>query len=485
MGRSVTPADSTSKHPTSGPSRENTPFDELRAGLRGPLILPADPGYDDARRLFNAMIDRRPAAIAQCLGTADVVHAVNFARAHGLRLSVRGGGHNVAGQAIVDGGLVIDLSKMRAVRVDARARRLWAEGGATWAEVDRESQLFGLATPGGLVSSTGIGGFTLGGGIGWLAREHGLACDNLVGAEVVSSAGSVIQVSASEHPDLLWALRGGGGNFGVVTSFEYQLHEVGPVVYGGALFYRRDRAAELLRRYAAFAADAPERLTTLVVLLTGPPAPFLPPEVHGRPMIAFAACFDGPKEAGESALRPLRAALGEPVADLLGPLPYSALQGMFDASAPPGRLHYWKSHHLKELDAKTAEAIVRAADAATSPLTEVHLHQLGGRSSREPPGGSAFSGRSSAFVLNLIAQWAEPGESDANRRWAREAWEQLRGHATGEVYVNFLTETGPEAVRSAYGEAQLARLSAIKARYDPGDLFRATHHIEGSSRAPT
>ncbi|MCI4339733.1 MAG: FAD-binding oxidoreductase [Thermoplasmata archaeon] len=480
----MTPAESSRTPPTNAPVPANAPFEELRAGLRGALLLPADPGYEAARHLFNAMVDRRPAAIAQCVGTADVVHAVNFARAQGLRLSVRGGGHNVAGQAIVDGGLVIDLSRMRAVRVDSRARRLWAQGGATWGDVDRESQLFGLATPGGLVSSTGIGGFTLGGGIGWLAREHGLACDNLVGAEVVSSTGTVLQVSASDHPDLLWALRGGGGNFGVVTSIEYALHPVGPGVYGGALFYRREHAAELLTRYATFAAHAPERLTTLVVLMTGPPGPFLPAEVHGRPLIAFAACFDGSKEDGAAALGPLREALGAPVADLMGPIPYTVLQGLFDASAPTGRLHYWKSHHLKQLDASAAAEIVRAANAAASPFTEVHLHQLGGRSLHEPEGGAAFSNRSSPFILNLIAQWTQPAETEANVRWARESWDRIRPHATGDVYVNFLTETEPAAVASAYGKSQLGRLRELKTKYDPDDLFRATHRVDGAGRPP-
>ena len=473
----MTPAATPRKPTATNPTVPTPPFDELRAGLRGPLLLPTESGYESARQVFNAMIDRRPAAIARCLGTADVAHAVNFARAHGLRLSVKGGGHNVAGQAIVEGGLVLDLSGMRAVRVDLRERTLWAQGGCTWADVDRESQLFGLATPGGLVSSTGVGGFTLGGGFGWLSREHGLACDNLLGAELVTATGTVLQVSAQDHPDLLWALRGGGGNFGVVTSLQFQLHHVGPVVYGGAWFFRRDRAAELLTRYAEFARRAPKELTTLVVLLNAPPAPFLPAEVHGAPMIAFAACYDGSPDAGGAALRPLKEALGTPVADLMGPIPYTALQSMFDASAPTGRRHYWKSHHLRDLDLPTAKSVVRAADTATSPLTEVHLHHLGGRAAEPPAGGSAYSNRSAPFVLNLIAQWTTPGETDANGAWAKDSWERLRVHATGEVYVNFLTETEPEEVRAAYAKESLQRLRSLKERYDPEHLFRATHHV--------
>jgi hypothetical protein len=459
-------------------------FSDLRAGLRGPLLLPGEPGFDEARRVFNGLIDRRPAAIAQCSGTADVVHAVNFGRTQGIRVSVRGGGHNVAGLAVCEGGLVIDLSRMRSVRVDPTGRRVWVQGGATWAEVDRETQLFGLATPGGLVSSTGVAGFTLGGGIGWLAREHGLASDNLVGAEVVLANGSVRTASATENADLFWALRGGGGNFGVVTSFEYQLHEVGPVVYGGALFYRRDHAVELLEKYARFASTAPEKLTTLVVLLTGPPAPFLPPDTHGKPMIAFAGCYDGSAAKGEAALRPLREALGTPVADLFGPIPYTSLQSMFDASAPPGRLHYWKSHHLRELNGATAAALVRMANSAPSLFAEMHLHQLGGRSARPPEGGSAYSSRGAPFILNLIGQWTQPNETETNIQWVRDGWEGLRPHATGDVYVNFLAETDVRSVKASYGTEQFRRLEALKAKYDPENLFRANHNVPPSGGTP-
>jgi FAD/FMN-containing dehydrogenase len=337
--------------------------------------------------------------------------------------------------------------------------------------------MFGLATPGGLVSGTGVAGFTLGGGIGWLARQHGLACDNLVGAEVVTASGSIVHVGGSENPELLWALRGGGGNFGVVSSFEFQLHEVGPVVYGGALFYPRSRAVELLGKYASFAAGAPEPLTTLVAMVTGPPAPFLPPEFHGQPMIAFAACFNGAAKDGEKALAPLRASLGTPTADLVGPLPYTALQSMFDPSAPPGRLHYWKSHRLAKLTQGAAEALVQSANAARSPFSEMHLHQLGGQAAREPAGGAAFSNRNAAFVVNIIAQWADPAGNDVNIQWARESWERIRPHATGSAYVNFLAESEPDAVRAAYGAAEYDRLASIKAKLDPDELFRATHRI--------
>ena len=467
---------------TPGSTATSPPYLDLKNGIRGSLLLPGDQGFDDARRIFNAMIDRRPAAIARCRGTADVVHAVNFARAHGLTVSVRGGGHNVAGQAICEGGLVIDLSGMTSVRVDPAGHRAWVEGGATWGEVDRETQLFGLATPGGLVSQTGVGGFTLGGGIGWLAREHGLACDNLVGAELVTASGSVVQVGPASEPDLLWALRGGGGNFGVVTSFEFQLHEVGPVVYGGAMFFPREGAAELLGRYAKFAPSAPEKLTTLVVLVTAPPAPFLPSEWHGRPVLALAFCYDGPSSEGERALQPLREKLGLPIADLTGPIPYTALQSMFDMSAPAGRLHYWKSHHLRALDGPTIAALLQCAQSPPSPFTEVHLHQLGGRAADAPPGGSAYSRRESPFLVNLISQWADPAETSANTRWAKESWERLKPHATGGVYVNFLAETDIESVRSAYGTESFQRLVAIKERFDPANFFRATHNIPPPAR---
>ena len=441
------------------------------------MLLPGEPAYEAGRRVFNGMVDRHPLAIIQCQGVADVVHAINFARTKGIAVSVRGGGHNVAGLAICEGGIVIDLSRMRSVHVDPSRRRVWVQGGATWADVDRETQLFGLASPGGLVSSTGVGGFTLGGGIGWLARQFGLACDNLVGAEVVGPSGSVTRASPSENPDLLWALRGGGGNFGVVTGFEFELHEVGPVVYGGAWFYRRDHAVDLLENYSKVVENASKKLTTLVAMVTGPPAPFLPPEVHGKPMIAFAFCYNGAPPEGEQALRPLRSALGTPVADLGGPIPYTALQGMFDPSAPFGRLHYWKSHHLSRLDRSTAEAVVRVANAAPSPFSEVHLHQLGGQYARDPDGGSAYSNRGAPFVLNLIGQWLEPGDSDKNRKWARDSWEGLKSKSTGRSYVNFLADTDGTSVESGYAPETFSRLRSIKHKFDPENFFRSNHNI--------
>ena len=469
----------------SGPSSrtlDDGSIADLKTGVRGEVLLPGTEEFDSGRRVFNALIDHRPLAIVQCHGVADVVHAVNFARTKGLTVSVRGGGHNVAGLAICDGGLVIDLSRMRGSRVDAAHHRLWVQGGATWADVDRETQLFGLASPGGLVSSTGVGGFTLGGGIGWLTRQYGLACDNLVGAELVTASGSTVRCSLGENPELLWALRGGGGNFGVVTGFEFELHEVGPVVYGGALFYRREDAVSLLGRYAHFARAAPERLTTLVALVTGPPAPFLPPDVHGKPMIAFAFCYNGSPPEGEAALRPLREALGSPVADLGGPIPYTTLQRMFDLSAPFGRLHYWKAHHLKALDAETAEDVVRAANAAPSPCSEVHLHQLGGQYAREPVGGSAYSNRDAPFVLNLIGQWTDRAHTEVNRDWARESWERLKVRSTGRNYLNFLAETDGPSVESGYGRAQFDRLRTIKDKYDPENFFRANHNVTPAGR---
>lgn len=464
------------------PSSSADRFADLRSGVRGEVITAGAPAYDEARRVFNSAIDRRPVAIVRCRGTADVVHAVNFARTQRLALSVRGGGHNVAGQAIVEGGVVVDLSAMRSVWVDPKGRRVRVQGGATWADVDRETQLFGLATPGGLVSGTGVAGFTLGGGIGWLVREFGLACDNLVGAEVVLATGSVLHVTETEHPELLWALRGGGGNFGVVTSFEFLLHEVGPVVYGGGLFYERDGADRRLAALAEFVKSAPEKLTTLVVLANAPPAPFLPAYLHGKPIMALAFCYDGATSDGEAALAPLKTALGPPVADLSGPLPFTALQSMFDATAPHGRRHYWKSLMFDELGEEHIGALLEQSARAPSPLTEIHIHQMGGAVRREPRGGSSFAHRDPSFIVNLVSQWIEPADDRRCTDWARQAWEALRPLSTGHVYVNFLTDTNANAVAPAYSTQALSRLAQVKDRYDPENLFRATHAIPARAR---
>jgi hypothetical protein len=347
--------------------------------LRGPVLRSGDDGYGEARRVWNGMIDRKPALIVRCTGAADVIAAVNFAREHRLLVAVRGGGHNVAGTAVCDGGIVVDLSPMKGIRVDPVARTAWAQPGVLWGEFDHETQAFGLATPGGIVTHTGIAGLTLGGGIGWLMRKHGLTCDNLLAADVVTAAGQLLHASPQEHPDLFWGLCGGGGNFGIVTSFEYRLHPVGPQVLAGVLLHTAERAGEVLRFYRDYIAAVPDELTTIVNLRKAPPAPFLPPHLHGRPVVIIGVCYAGDIAAGERVLAPLRA-FGAPLIDLIRPTAYTAHQGLFDASVPHGLRYYWKSEYLAALSDQAIDTLVAHAWQAPSPTSYTIMFQLGGPS---------------------------------------------------------------------------------------------------------
>src|SRR3954468_10950285 len=350
---------------------------EFAEAMRGQVLRPGDDGYEDARPIWNGAHDRRPALIARCAGVADVLRAVELARSENLLVAVRGGGHSIPGFSTCDDGLVIDLSGMQAVHVDPEARTARVEAGATWNVFDREAQEFGLATTGGLVSSTGVAGFTTGGGVGWLMRKHGLACDNLISADVVTADGRLVRASADENPELLWGLRGGGGNFGVVTSREYRLHPVGPMITGGAVFYPGEHAGEVLRVYRDWAQTAPDELTTLVNLLTCPPAPFLPEEWHGRPLVAVIGLHAGPADQAERALRPLREIV-PPVADLFGPMPYVAMQSLIDPLWGPGASSYMKAGFMRGLDDATIDTLVAQHASVTSPKTEIHVHHMGG-----------------------------------------------------------------------------------------------------------
>lgn len=448
---------------------------ELRDSMRGTVITAGDAGYDAARGVWNGAITRRPLAIAQVSGTADVVAALAFARDHDLRVAVRGGGHNVAGFSTCDGGLVIDLSALKGIRVDPAARTVRAQGGVLWGELDYETQAFGLATTGGLVSSTGIAGFTLGGGIGWLMRAHGVAADNLVAADVVLADGRAV----AADDELLWGLRGGGGNFGVVTSLEYRLHPVGPIVYGGVVFHPVERAAELLRFYQEWTRGLTDELTTMVIFLAAPPEPFVPPEMRGRQVVAVACCHTGTATEAADAFKPLRE-FGEPVADVLGPLPYTALQSMFDASAPRGLHAYWKTHHLPDLTAPAIGTIVEQASqlATLFPLSAIHLHHLEGAVSRTPSAEGSFSHRTSRFVLNILGQWSgSEAAAEPHVGWVRDTWEAMRQHASGDPYLNFLGSEGSTQVRAAYSDEVFARLTALKREYDPDNVFRLNQNI--------
>jgi hypothetical protein len=435
------------------------------------LIQPGDELYDEARKVWNGAIDRRPALIARCASPGDVAAALQLGRERELAIAVRGGGHSIAGLSVNDGGLVIDLSPMRAITVDLHRRTARAGAGVLWGELDAATQAHGLATVGGIVSHTGIAGLTLGGGIGWLMRKHGATVDNLLDADLVTVDGE--QVRAGEEPELLWGLRGGGGNFGIVTEFEYRLHEVGPTVLGGPLYYALEDGPEVLRRYRDFVADAPDELTTIVNLRQAPPLPFLPTELHGRPVVTIGACYAGPIEAGERLLAPLRE---KPLVDAISPRPYADLQRLFDPSVPHGWHYHWRSWELPPLTDAAIDTLVEQAARITSPRSYIIVFQLGGAVARG--GDSAFSQRDAAHDVNINAVWLE-GDPHAERhvQWVRDCYAALDPHARGRAYVNFLEDEGEDRVRAAYGAATHDRLVALKRRYDPQNVLRGNQNI--------
>ena len=451
--------------------------ERLRDSVQGLVIGPEDECYDDARAIWNGAIDRRPACIVRCTGVADVVAAVRFARERNLLVAVRSGGHGVGGHAVCDGGLVIDLSPMKGIRVDPATRTARAEAGVLWGELDRETQLFGLATVGGIVTHTGIAGLTLGGGIGWLMRKHGAAVDNLVSADVVTADGELVRASDDENPDLFWGIRGGGGNFGIVTSFEYRLHLVGPTVLAGPVFYALEDAPDVLRSYRELVAAAPDELTTIFELSVAPPAPFLPEEVHGEQIVMVGACWAGSPDEGAEVVRPLKH-LGRPIADLLEPKPYTALQSMFDPMVPHGWHRYWKSVELPPLTDVAIDALVEHAPPVTSPKSYCIVFQLGGALARVGEEETAFGQRDAAHNVNINAVWTED-DPDSGRHvaWARDYFDALQPHAGGRVYVNFLGEEGGDRVRQAYGDRSYERLVELKRAYDPTNFFRLNQNI--------
>ena len=449
-------------------------------GFRGDLIDAHHDDYDDARAVWNGIVDRRPALIARCGDAADVAAAVRFAAAHHHEVAVRGGGHNVAGTAVCDDGIVIDLSAMREVWVDPVARVAHVQGGALWSAVDRATQAHGLATTGGIVSHTGVGGLSLGGGIGWLMRKHGLTVDNLVAAEVVTAAGEIVQASTMSHPDLFWALRGGGGNFGVVTSFRFALHDVGPTVLAGPVFWAADDAADLLRFYREFLADAPDELGNIVRLGTIPPLPSIDAALHFRPAVAVSSCYAGPVEDGERVVRALRE-FGTPLVDLVGPTPYVDLQRGIDDTVPHGWHYYWKATDLTALSDEVIDVISDHAYRAGSPRSYAAMFHLGGAVARAPRDSTAYAGRAADHTIVIDAAWLpEQDRSVAatERRWAREFLDALGSHRAG-VYVNFLDSDDDETrVRDAYGNGTYARLAEVKAELDPDNLFHNNRNIE-------
>jgi FAD/FMN-containing dehydrogenase len=447
-------------------SYSSLPWNALAAAIGGDLLLPDNARYEEARQVWNGMIDRRPAAIARVRTTEDVVAAVRFAREHELEVAVRGGGHSAAGLAVVDDGLVIDLTEMNQVQVDPERSAARAGGGATWRDFDATTQAHGLATTGGVISTTGVGGLTLGGGLGVLMRSRGLACDNLIGAEVVLADGSVVRTSETEWPELLWGLRGGGGNFGVVTELEFRLYPQGDM-YAGLIIYPRDRAVEALRTYREHTAVAPDELNTFIALLNTP---------DGVPVVAFIPAFAGDVAAGEAAVAGYRS-MGEPIADLVGPMPYVALQQMLDDGFQAGPHVYWRSHFLTGIPDEAIDILVAGANAAPSPMSSVLIEHLGGAVARVGKEETAFDHRDAEYNFAVIAVWTDPEEADANIAWARELWNAIQPFARG-VYVNYLgVGDDTDRVRAAYGPEKYARLAALKREVDPENLFRRNQNI--------
>ena len=442
---------------------------DLANVFAGVLLQPGDTHYDETRQVHNAFVDKRPALIARCRGVADIVAAVKFARANDVPVAVRGGGHNVSGRATIEGGMMIDLSLMKGIMVSPAARRVRAQGGVTWGEFNRETQVHGLATTGGVVSTTGIGGLTLGGGLGWLLGTHGLAIDNLLSVELVTADGSVLTASASEHPDLFWALRGGGGNFGIAASLEYELHPVGPVIHGGAVFHPFSAAEEMLRFYRDTSANAPDELTLFAGLLHAP-------DGSGAKLAGIVAAYNGPADRADQALKPLKS-FGPPAMDLLGPIPYCQINTLFDAALPRGARNYWKSTFLGALTDDAIRAIVDAYASVTSPMSQLLLEHFHGALTRVAPDATAFPHRQAGYNLVMVSQWMTAAEDQRHVAWTRERYAALQPFARAARYSNYLDhDDTADAAAAAYGE-NYPRLQQIKAKYDPDNFFRQNLNI--------
>jgi FAD/FMN-containing dehydrogenase len=450
-------------------------IDDFKSKLTGRLLQPDDAGYEEARQIWNAMIDRRPAMIVRCADAEDVKTSVAFARDHDLRLAVRGGGHNIAGNALCDGGLVIDLSGMRVVRVDRDTRRAHVQGGATLADFDQEAQAFGMATPLGINSTTGIGGLTLGGGFGWLSRKYGLTVDNLVSAEIATADGRLLRTSASEYPDLFWAIRGGGGNFGVVTSFEFALHPVGPEVTAGLIVFPFEQAKQVLTRYRDMAASLREEVNIWTVMRQAPPLPFLPVHVHGKEVVVMAFFSPLGPEAVKAELDALRG-FGQACGEHVGAMPYAAWQQIFDPLLAPGARNYWKSHNFTTLGDAALDTIIRYAGELPSPQCEIFIGLLGGQINRAAPDATAYPHREAAYVMNVHTRWSDAAEDEKCIDWTRAFFSAAAPYAAGSVYINFMTQEEGGRIAEAYG-ANYGRLKEIKAKYDPLNLFRQNQNI--------
>jgi FAD binding domain/Berberine and berberine like len=451
-------------------------LDGLKLRLRGPMLTAGDAGYEDSRTVWNAMIDRKPALIVRCLGVADVIQCVQFARTHGVLLCIKCGGHNIAGLATADGGLMLDLSLMRGVWVDPRRQIAHAQAGCLLGDVDRETQVHGLAAVLGFVSATGICGLTLGGGFGYLTRQWGWTSDNVVGMDLVTAEGRLVRASAEENRDLFWGLRGGGGNFGVVTGIDYALHRVGPEVVGGLVAWPADEAPKVLELYRTLSRTAPPELCLVALMRLAPPAPWLPKTMHGKPIVALLACYSGNPEEGEKAVAPIKS-FGKPVGDVMIRRPYTQMQSLLDATQPKGRRYYWKSEYLPGIEPALCEKFMAHAGKIPSPHSAVIFFQIDGALNRLGEEHSAVGNRDARFVLNVAGAWEEAEDDDRNIAWVREAWGDMKSFSTGGTYLNFLTEDeGPERTAAALGKS-LGRLAEIKAKWEPGNMFRTNRNV--------
>ena len=453
---------------------DDAAIESLRTGLRGRLIQRSDADYDEARAVYNAMIDRHPALIAQVRDVADVISAVNFAREHHLALAVRGGGHNGPGLGTCDDGIVVDLRNMKGIHVDPKARTVRVEGGCTWGDVDHATHAFGLATPSGFISTTGVGGLTLGGGIGYLARAYGLTLDNLLSVEMVLADGSVVTADESENSDLFWAVRGGGGNFGVVTSFFYRLHPVG-TVYGGPIFWPLDQAKELLKFWSAFITNAPKDINGWFGFVTVPPAPLFPEQFHLKKMCVIVWCYTGPMEQAEERFAPIRA-FGTPAIDAAGPIPWPVLQSLFDGLYPAGLQWYWKADFFNELNDQAIELHTKYADELPTMHSTMHLYPISGAVHDVANDATAFGFRDANFAEVMVGVDPDPANNERMIAWARNYWTALHPYSAGGGYINMMMDEGQEGVRDAY-RGNYARLAEIKAKYDPDNLFHINQNI--------
>jgi FAD/FMN-containing dehydrogenase len=449
----------------------------LKTRLRGPLFMPGDAGYEESRTVWNAMIDRKPAVVARCLGSADVIACVQFARENDFLLCVKGGGHNIAGLATADGAFMLDMSLMRGVWMDPQGKAAHAQAGCLLGDVDRETQVHGLAAVLGFVSLTGIAGLTLGGGFGYLTRRWGWTSDNVIGMDVVTADARSVRASRDENPDLFWGLRGGGGNFGVVTGIDYALYPVGPEIVGGPVAWPASEAPKVLELYRTLAETAPPELTLVALLRPAPPAPWLPKDIHGKPIVALLACYSGRPGDGEKAVASIKS-FGKPVGDVLVRRPYAQMQALLDATQPKGRRYYWKSEYLPRIEPELCGKVIEHAGRIGSPHSAVILFQIDGALNLLKEEHSPVGNRDARYVFNAAASWEQAGEDAANVEWARNAWNDVKSFSTGGTYINFLTEDeGPERVKAALGKG-LVRLAEVKAKWDPQNVFRTNRNIK-------